>query len=99
MRTTVHKLFTSVHTILVGEPHSWNEKSVRHWFLNEQEANTPDSFHIRPIRQGGLIPESGEYGKSDRKFPNMEKFCGTFFVIQKYHIKATQHDNCSKISY
>ena len=64
---------------------------------HEPEANSPDSFHIRPIRQGGLIPESGEYGKSDRKFPNMEKFCGTFFVIQKYHIKATQDDNCYRL--
>ena len=59
----------------------------------EPEANTPDSFHIRPIRQGGLISESGEYGKSERNYPNREKFCSHYFVIQKYHIKATQDDN------
>ena len=42
--------------------------------MDEGLVNTLDSFHIRPIRQGGLILESGEYGKSDLNFPNMEKF-------------------------
>ena len=53
--------------------------------IYETVLKTTDSFHIRRIRQGGPI-RIGRIWQS---------FVIDGFVIQKYHIKATQDDNCS----